>query len=70
MTYGLVWLIKASIQNFSFHGGLEVVIIYLLGQLGSHSDYKTNLSSQLDLPTGTELQTPVGGPQSGAKVKI
>ena len=52
----LVWLNKASIPNFSFLGSLEVTQIYLPGWVGGvggwvggcHTDYKTNLSSQLD----------------------
>ena len=66
MTYGLVWLIKASIQNFSFHGGLEVSQIYLSEWVGwggcmgagthAHTDYKTNFSSQLDLHCNCQLE--------------
>ena len=56
----LVWLNKASIPNFSLQGGLEVLQIYLPGWVGdgvgSHTDYKTNLSSQLDLHWTGQLE--------------
>ena len=45
----LILLNKASIPNFSFLGSLEVAQIYLPGWVGGcHSDYKTNLISQLN----------------------
>ena len=47
---------KASIPNFSFLCSLEVAQIYLPGWGGSHSDYKTNLSSQLNLHWTGQLE--------------
>ena len=42
--------------NLNFLLRLEVTQIYLPGWGGwSHTDYQTNLSSQLNWPTGTEL---------------
>ena len=50
---------KPDTGPFSFLGSLEVAQIYLPGWVArvgwSHSDYKTNLSSQLNWSTGTEL---------------
>ena len=48
--------VLASIPILSLQGVLEVLQIYLPGWGGSHTDYKTNLSSQLDLYLNGELE--------------
>ena len=58
----LVWLNQASIPNFSLLGSLEIAQIYLpgwggwVGWGGSHTDYKTDLSSQLNLHWTGQLE--------------